>query len=463
MNKITKGIFGIFIICAGLFGATASANAACSYNGYYNSNGQCTSSYISSQRYSYTNSSQTTSIVNLEAQIQQLIAMLEQLKFLQAQQGNYDPISNGNSDVDVVTRSPQNVEDEEATLRGEVDFNNEDGATVYFQYGKTSSNLKYETVQKVLDEDDDDEEFLQKLVNLSDDTKYYYRAVAEDERGRADYGSILNFTTDDDNRNGNRSGDDEPDVDVDDADEIDVNSAELSGDVDMNDFNNGIVFFVYGEDEDQVEDVEKDYDEYTDVDTDDDDLQKRRVDTDLDNKDDYTVNIGGLNDDTDIYFAICVEYEDEDDDQVLMCSSVEEFTTDYDGGSSNSSGDDEPEVETEGSSSITDDSAKIRGEVSMNDFNNGIVFFVYGEDEDQIEDIEDDYDEYTDVDEDGDDLQKIKVDSDLDDNNAEYTASFNGLNDDTDIFYTICVEYEDEDDDQVLMCGGVEDFTTDND
>jgi len=386
--------------------------------------------------------------------------MLEQLKQLQNFQGNFNTGGNGNSDVDVVTRSAQNIEDEEATLRGEVDFNNEDEATVYFQYGRSSSNLNEETVQKVLDEDDDDEKFTQKLTDLRDDTKYYYRAVAEDEKGRRDFGSIVSFTTDDDN-NRSSSNDDEPDADVDNADDITDDSAELSGEVDMNDFRNGIVFFVYGEDEDQVEDVEKDYDEYTDVDTDGDDLQKRRVDTDLDNKDDYTINIGGLNDDTDVFFAIYVEYEDNDDDQVLTCSSIEDFTTDDNGGSNNN-GDDEPEADTGDATSVTDDSARIHGEVDMNDFNNGLVFFVYGEDEDQVDEIADEYDEYTDVDEDGDDLQKIKVDSDLDDNNADYTAFFNGLDNDTDIYYSICVEYEDEDDDLVILCGGTEDFTTDN-
>ena len=97
----------------------------------------------------------------------------------------------------------------------------------------------------------------------------------------------------------------------------------------------------------------------------------------------------------------------------------------------------------------------------MNDFNNGLAFFVYGEDEDQVEDITDEYDEYRDIDEDGDDLQKVFVDDNID-GSISARADIRGLDDDTDIFFTFCVEYEDEDDDEVLVCGDVEEFTTDD-
>ena len=124
--------------------------------------------------------------------------------------------------------------------------------------------------------------------------------------------------------------------------------------------------------------------------------------------------------------------------------------------------DDEPDVETEAARDIDDDSAELRGEVDMNDFDDGLVFFVYGEDEDQVEDIEDDYDEYRDIDEDGDDLQKFTVDSNLD-GRDDYRADIRGLDDDTEYYFQICVEYEDDDDDEVIECGGVEDFETDRD
>ncbi len=89
-----------------------------------------------------------------------------------------------------------------------------------------------------------------------------------------------------------------------------------------------------------------------------------------------------------------------------------------------------------------------------------IVFFVYGEDENQIEDVEDDYDTYSDVDEDGDDLQKIRIDTDLDGQRSYYELA-TALNDNTDYFFQICVEFEDEDNDDKIICGGVEEFETD--
>lgn len=258
---------------------------------------------------------------------------------------------------------------------------------------------------------------------------------------------------------GSSRDDDEPDVETLSARDIEENRAELRGEVDMNDFNNGEVFFVYGEDEDQIEDVEDDFDSYRDVDEDGDDLQKVRVDSDLDGDEEYERRVSGLDEDTDYYYQICVGYEDDDDDDVLECGGVDEFTTDDDNGSS--SNDDEPDVETEAARDIEDDSAELHGEVDMNDFNNGIVFFVYGEDEDQVEDIEDDYDTYSEIDEDGDDLQKVRMDSDLD-GSASYRLDLRNLDDDTEYFFQICVEYEDDDDDEVIDCGGVEDFETDD-
>lgn len=131
------------------------------------------------------------------------------------------------------------------------------------------------------------------------------------------------------------------------------------------------------------------------------------------------------------------------------------------GSGSSRGGDDEPEVETESAKKIEDDRATLRGSVDMMDFEDGEVFFVFGTDEDAIEDVEDDFDSYRDVDEDGDDLMKERVDSSLD-GDADYEMTVTGLDEDTDYYFQICVGYEDEDGDDVLKCGGVDDFTTDD-
>lgn len=129
-------------------------------------------------------------------------------------------------------------------------------------------------------------------------------------------------------------------------------------------------------------------------------------------------------------------------------------------GDSRRNNDDEPEVDTDSARNIDDDRAELRGSVDMMDFEDGEVFFVYGEDESQIEDVEDDYDSYRDVDEDGDDLQKVRVDSNFD-GDDDFRETVTGLDDDTDYYFQICVGFEDEDNDDVIICGGVEDFTTD--
>jgi len=247
------------------------------------------------------------------------------LLLLIAQQSGISIDSNNNSssdDAEVETLSAVDVEDDEAELRGEVQEG--DNVRVWFAISRTdttpscSSSSQRESVSGRYDEGDDFDEV---VTNLRDDTRYYYRACAQDDDRDITSGDIRRFTTDDEN------DEDAPEVETEDVDDIERTTAELNGSVDMNDFKNGIVFFVWGEDEDQVEDVE-DEDEYDDVDEDGDDLQKQRVDSDLDGEDDYKLDIRNLDRNTDHYYTICVEYEDEDDDETLECGSVEEFETD---------------------------------------------------------------------------------------------------------------------------------------
>lgn len=322
-----------FIILALLFSGMFfmvpnTADAACSYNGFVNSNGKCGKSfkkYKSKNYRSYTRNSDLidSRISFLRAYIERLMDMIELLEDLDDDNDRND--RDDDSDVEATTRSAVNVGEDTATLRGQVDFNNEDEATVYFQYGRSRSNLDSKTTEVELDENDDDEDFSRRLNNLRSDTLYYFRAVAEDDQGDRDFGSTLSFRTDE--NDSNNSGD-EPDVSLKSITDVTDDSAELRGSVDMNDFNNGRVFFVYGEDEDQVEDIADDYDNYSEVDEDGDDLQKVTVDSDLDGTEDYTLAIGGLDSDTDIFYSLCVEYEDEDDEDVLKCSNTRDFITD---------------------------------------------------------------------------------------------------------------------------------------
>ncbi len=241
--------------------------------------------------------------------------------------------------------------------------------------------------------------------------------------------------------------------------DVEDESAELRGEVDMNDFGNGIVFFAYGQNENTIEDIESDYDEYDDVedDEDGDDLQVVRVDSDLDTDDYFEEEVEGLDSDEEYFYVICVEFENDDNDEELECGDVEDFETDDDDDSDNEG----PEIEIIDIDDIRDDQVDLEFEVDMNDFSNGFVFIAWGEDEDSVEGIEDE-DEYDDIDEDGEDLQVYVADTDLD-TNDDFAITIVDLDDDTDHYVVACVEYEDEDDDIIIECTDVEEFTTDED
>lgn len=127
-------------------------------------------------------------------------------------------------------------------------------------------------------------------------------------------------------------------------------------------------------------------------------------------------------------------------------------------GQSHISDDDTPEVRTLSTQNITFNTARLRGEVDMNDFRNGRVFFVYGEDRGDVEDAEDER-RYGDIDQQGDDLQKLLVDNDLDDEES-YSVTVFSLDENTRIYTRICVEYENNNGNDKIECGRVEDFRT---
>jgi len=266
---------------------------------------------------------QRQSMIQILLQLQARINLI--LEQLELDDDYYDDDDNdSDSEVDVVTLPATNIDDDEALLQGRVrDFNRSDYADVWFEYDTDRYDLDNKTGSRRID-DNEYRNFGYRLANLRDDTTYYYRAVGADDEGERDYGAVYRFTTDYDGG----SDDNEPTVTTSLPTNIGDNEADLRGSVNMNDFNNGEVFFVYGEDEDQVADVEDDFDSYRDVDEDGDDLQKVLVDSDLDSRDSYVEEVDSLDSDTRHYFSICVGYEDEDDDEVLKCGSVRSFTTD---------------------------------------------------------------------------------------------------------------------------------------
>lgn len=218
------------------------------------------------------------------------------------------------------------------------------------------------------------------------------------------------------------------------ATSIEEDSAALRARIDMNDENDGELFFEYGT---TFSNLSKDSDTVS-LDEDDD-------------GDVLEIEVSGLEDDTRYYYRAVVEDTHGDKRYGATLS----FVTD-DNGSSNT---DVPTLRTQSAQSIDSDSADLRGEVDMNDFENGKVFFVYGEDESQIEDVESDFDSYSAINEDGDDLRKVEVDTDVD-GTESYTKNVSGLSDNESYYYAFCVEYDDRDNDETLICGSAKSFET---
>jgi len=222
--------------------------------------------------------------------------------------------------VRISTYRAQHVDEDRAVLRARIDLDEALYARVWFEYGDIEDGLEDRTRVTVVN-DADVREVLQPVRNLDDERTYYYRVVAEDPTGARNYGRTYSFRT-------TRDIDDEmPEVGIDRAMNVTRHEATIVGTVDMNDFNNGTVFLLYGEDEDDMLHVRDREDEYDDIREYGDDLQKVRLDGDLDSFDRYEHTITGLDLDTRHYYAIGVSYEDDSDDDVLLLSRIRYFTT----------------------------------------------------------------------------------------------------------------------------------------
>ena len=270
----------------------------------------------------------------------------------------------GSDDLEVDTNNETNLGTTTVTLNGEIESGETNG--VFFvldvddSFTCTSGYFfapSYVSANYPLEAGDS---FSYNRGGLTPDTDYYYRACANEIVGSGIVqGDIVHFTTDD---NGNTGGNTEPVAETKEEDDVDENSAELNGRIDMNSFDDGIVFYVYGQDESQIEDVDSDYDEYSDINNDGDDLQKVKVDdnNDSDSWENYPETVTGLDTDEDYYFRICVEFVNNNGDEELECGEVKDFRTEDDGNSNN---DDDVEVVTLTPGSVTQTTAEMCGDL----------------------------------------------------------------------------------------------------
>jgi len=368
------------------------------------------------------------------------------------------------------TLAARNLEATSATVRGSVMMRTYKDGKVFVVYGYNQERVQrlaqaYRT-NEVMDRDDraqalvidkrahGSEAYERRLSNLAKDTTYYFTLCVEyttvANRTASDCGDVKTFITNEQSSSGRSFR--EPRVSVRSPQNVTASEAEFTGRVTMNDGVDGIPFLVYGESESLVRTVQERA-TYSSIREADEDLQKVRIAVGLRGQYDFTVPIADLDTNQLYYYRTCVEYDGERNG--LVCDNVRSFTTD-----SRDRGD-RPRVET-GTGTVSGTRATIRGGADMQDFFDGIAFFVYGTDEARVQGDET-AGSFARISQSIDRLQRISVDDDFD-GKADFSRQVSDLLPATEYHYRLCVQYEDEDErgreTLFLRCGDAKSFTT---
>ena len=243
---------------------------------------------------------------------------------------NTENVVVNNPTIEVQTDYEENVDRDSVTLNGRI----VSGETRYsFFVFNTNNNISCTSYNDRIFSNDfnnyrnSGDHFSAHVTGLKNNTTYYYQACASSINILSNTygGDIKKFNTFSDSSTNN---DEKPYAITNSARNIDEDFAELRGEIDMNDFKNGIVFFVYGQDRYEIRNTEDDHDSYYEVKNNEDknDFEVVRVDTDLDNSDSYFESIRSLETNKHYYYQICVEYED-NIDETLECGGVKDFET----------------------------------------------------------------------------------------------------------------------------------------
>lgn len=152
-----------------------------------------------------------------------------------------DDNDNDSDDVVVETNSASNVDEDSATLRGEItDIDESEDYERYFEWGTDDDDL--DNTATVSGTTDNEGDFSKTISGLSDDRTYYYRACAEStDSNDEDCGSIRSFTTDEDDSDNNDDDDNDNDSDNDNNDNTGVVTTEASAITTSSAILNGVV------------------------------------------------------------------------------------------------------------------------------------------------------------------------------------------------------------------------------
>jgi len=359
----------------------------------------------------------------------------------------------------------QDIEHSSAKLRGEVVAGQPALEALFFVYGYDESEVEEASergsYQSVVDRSgrglqtyrmtgnlNQSQKYGVSVRNLAPDTDYYARLCAQVVDGLR-CSSVTSFATPP--RVFSASSAYVPTFGTLSVEHISAEVVRLKGTVNMRDTQDGEVYVVYGESQSAVGAVLGD--EYRDIDEDGDNLQRTRVASDIRGQRAMTETLIGLDDSTRHYYAWCVEYDGLRDG--VVCSRMYSFTThDEDYGLTPDINMSQPVVQ--GSK------VQLSGQVDMDEFRNGRVFFVYGTASNVIAAVPG-RTSFATVRQSGYQLQKQLVDVDLD-RDDDYSLRLTNLQSNTLYFARLCVEYQNEDQNfrqsAFVACSVIEEFVT---
>lgn len=367
----------------------------------------------------------------------------------------------------VTSLSPQDITQTSAVLRGRATVGDTPLNNAFFVYAYSRSDLQavvngtrtYAAVQEqavdgvrvrlATRQVRTERIYDERITSLAPDTRYYTQWCAETSFGLL-CAPVESFTTYESNRSFRDLR--RPTISQTDYTLLSGDEVSFTARVNMGDTVDGRVYLVYGESQRLVEQAAE-ADEVSDIDEDDEDLQRIRVESNLRGTRTFTTVVDDLNGETDHYFTWCVSFDGDDDG--FLCDDVQSFETPGDEFGK------EPAVTLSAvASAVTQ--AVLSGSVRMREFNNGYVFFAYGTDRSRITDIAGEQ-SFSRVRQSGDRLQTVVVDGDLDGNDT-YTEQLRDLLPDETYYVSLCVEFENEDEDRrevdFIACSEVEEFVT---
>lgn len=346
--------------------------------------------------------------------------------------------------ITLTTLSPQNIEKNSATLRSNIVVPAGTSTQAVFVYGYdqalvAAAATQYTRVTDMTADIDDRRRFAPagrvtatrgdvsaSVRQLALATTYYYRLCANWAQGLV-CSPIKSFTTNDRSRFSRFVA---PQVRMDRTSGIGSDQATVSGSVTLNDAQRGTAFIVYGEDQSRVSGVVSN-DSYSDVNESGDNLQKIRVASNMRGSRSFSRTISSLDDETDHYYRLCVEYDGDRDG--LLCSNVQRFKTfpdDYE---------DVPTLATL-PGIVLGSTLYLQGSLDMDEYRNGVAFFVYGTSESAVAAVPGER-AYTNVRQQGDALQRAQLDVDVD-RSEDFVYPARDLLPATAYYFSLCVAYE---------------------